>query len=205
MNMESVEERRRRVEEKRRRIVEGTYPCFSNYQGLAERINSFLKYDWSPQTQQTPKQFAKAGFFYTGYGDGTICFQCGCSLKRWLKDDDPFVEHAKYSPQCHFLKVIKGEDFIRDVQKTMKRTPCINALMNVVKKTPKPPSSQQPKEEEEKIRLESIECLLCLNEEREIAFLPCQHLAACMKCSSKIKTCCICRTVIKSRMRIIIS
>lgn len=187
------------VEERRRQIEEGTFPSHSNYRCIKKRRESFVKYDWSPQTAQSIEEFAEAGFFYTGYGDATICFQCGCSLKRWLKEDNPFVEHAKHSPRCHHLKLIKGEDFIRDVQKMMHRPAAANALYNIAQKFTK----TTPEEPDKEI-LEGKECLICLSEERQIVFQPCGHYATCINCSFKIIKCCMCRIDIKSRLRIII-
>lgn len=36
----------------------------------------------------------------------TICFHCGGSLS-WEEHDDPFVEHARWFPECHYIKTYK--------------------------------------------------------------------------------------------------
>ena len=196
------------------------HPSHGRYKCMNARVRSFVKYDWSPQTVQTPRQLAEAGFFYTGYGDATLCFHCGCGLKRWLKKDDPFEEHAKHSPKCHYLQLIKGEGFIREVQMRkfpndfMRAAPfrsrvpevdqtivegkeCIaNDTMRAAPYQPRVPEVDQT-------IVEGKECLICLTLERQIAFQPCGHLATCIHCSFKINICCICRIEIKSRMRII--
>lgn len=189
--------------ERQRRIEAGTYPCHSRYENKHKRVKSFVEYDWSPQTNQTILQLAEAGFFYTGYGDATICFQCGCGLKRWLKNDDPFIEHARYSPHCHYLKLIKGEVFIRDARRLLPTPPnATQEILQMMKNIRRPPPSPPVVEKE---ILEGKECLICLAAERQIAFQPCGHLTTCIQCSFKINICCICRIEIKSRMRIIAS
>lgn len=44
------------------------------------------------------------------------CFHCDVLLYEWEPEDDPFVEHARWAPRCQYILLIKGEDFVRDVQ-----------------------------------------------------------------------------------------
>ena len=44
------------------------------------------------------------------------CFHCNVLLYEWEPEDDPFVEHARWAPRCQYILLIKGEDFVRDVQ-----------------------------------------------------------------------------------------
>lgn len=36
-------------------------------------------------------------------------------------------------------------------------------------------------------------CIICVENERNCLFLPCQHSCACIKCSKGLKNCPICR------------
>ena len=45
------------------------------------------------------KQMATAGFYYTGTNDQVRCFWCGIELRN-EPGDDPWCEHARYSPIC---------------------------------------------------------------------------------------------------------
>lgn len=45
-------------------------------------------------------------------------------------------------------------------------------------------------------------CILCLDGDKNIVFLPCGHVATCLKCAKKIKDCCMCRTKIQSFTKI---
>lgn len=33
-----------------------------------------------------------------------ICFYCGIVLQFWNSEDNPLIEHARWSPECWFLK-----------------------------------------------------------------------------------------------------
>lgn len=62
-----------------------------------------------------PSEMAKAGFYYVGYGDHVRCFHCGIGLTKWVRNDIPWVEHAKWSASCMFLEKEKGVGFVRNV------------------------------------------------------------------------------------------
>ena len=49
------------------------------------------------------------------------CFHCGIGLQNWDSEDNPFVEHARWSQECQFLKDKKGLDFIATVQDAVRR------------------------------------------------------------------------------------
>ncbi|KAK3576487.1 hypothetical protein CHS0354_034159 [Potamilus streckersoni] len=109
---------------------------------LTDRLHSFSR--WPSGTTQTPVRVAEAGFYYTegpwkvaivagiciapdlktaGYDlvdrlqDIVRCFACDGGLKNWDPDDDPWVEHARWFPQCAFVRHIKGEEFINLVRR----------------------------------------------------------------------------------------
>ena len=44
------------------------------------------------------------------------CFHCDVLLYEWEPEDDPFVEHARWVPKCQYIQLIKGGDFVCDVQ-----------------------------------------------------------------------------------------
>ncbi|CAG2231340.1 BIRC2_3 [Mytilus edulis] len=71
---------------------------------------------------------AEAGFYYTGNNDHVRCFHCGIGLQNWDSEDNPFVEHARWSQECQFLKDKKGLDFIATVQDAVRRVQLEEAL-----------------------------------------------------------------------------
>lgn len=53
---------------------------------------------------------SEAGFVYIGDGknDNVACFTCCQCLRFWKLDDDPWVEHAWWSPTCTYVRLVKG-------------------------------------------------------------------------------------------------
>jgi hypothetical protein len=45
-------------------------------------------------------------------------------------------------------------------------------------------------------------CVLCLEEERKLACIPCGHLATCVPCGHSLRSCPICRSGIDAFVRI---
>ena len=56
------------------------------------------------------------------------------------------------------------------------------------------------KEENERLKNERL-CVICLTKDKNVLFLPCAHLAACLECSLSLKTCPICRSKIQASVR----
>lgn len=44
-----------------------------------------------------------------------LCFCCSQGLMDWEYHDDPWVEHARWSPNCSFVLLSKGKDFVEQV------------------------------------------------------------------------------------------
>ena len=103
-------------------------PRYPNYAPLQVRISSYQ--GWPSYLDQTPRAMAMAGFLFAGYHDYARCFFCGGGLRNWEPGDDPWVEHARWFPQCAFVKQNKGETFIQKVLKRQKEkvryTICLN-------------------------------------------------------------------------------
>ncbi|XP_076084105.1 baculoviral IAP repeat-containing protein 7-like isoform X1 [Mytilus galloprovincialis] len=90
-------------------------PKYPDYAALQVRISSYQ--GWPSYLDQTPREMAVSGFFFAGYHDYTRCFFCGGGLRNWELGDDPWVEHARWFPQCSFLKQNKGDVFVNDMQR----------------------------------------------------------------------------------------
>ena len=81
--------------------------CISNsktYIYYEDRLASFDT--WSKQISPDGFQLAKAGFYYTGFGDKIACFSCDIKLCHWEKADNPWIEHCEKSPNCLFVKLV---------------------------------------------------------------------------------------------------
>ena len=42
---------------------------------------------------------------------------------NWAPEDDPWIEHARWFDQCSFVRLKKGDDFIREVLLKYPRQP----------------------------------------------------------------------------------
>ncbi|XP_053389624.1 uncharacterized protein LOC128552600, partial [Mercenaria mercenaria] len=93
------------------RIARVGTPEYSQHEA---RIHSFAK--WPAFSQQSPQDLADAGLFYTGFRDLCRCFTCDGGLQHWEADDDPWIEHARWFPQCTYVRHVKGQEYINMVQ-----------------------------------------------------------------------------------------
>ncbi|KAJ8016076.1 hypothetical protein DPEC_G00003400 [Dallia pectoralis] len=80
------------------------------------RLTTF--HNWPTGAAVQPDVLARAGFFYTGYGDNVKCFFCDGGLRNWEPGDDPWQEHAKWFPRCDFLVQTRGRDYVSNIQDT---------------------------------------------------------------------------------------
>lgn len=86
---------------------------------VSDRIDTFLT--WPHKDIQEPRIVATAGFYYTMDHDIVRCFCCDLGLSEWDENDSPWTEHARHSPNCWYLKRVKGQNFIDDIQKDWKK------------------------------------------------------------------------------------
>ena len=105
-------------------------PRYSAYTTVESRLKTFSQ--WPTRLKQTPRAMAQAGFFYLGTNDHVNCFHCGCGLRNWEPEDDPWLEHARWFPQCRFLLLMKGEQYVQEA---------VQSMASRTRKQPPPPSS----------------------------------------------------------------
>ncbi|KAK3107823.1 hypothetical protein FSP39_022994 [Pinctada imbricata] len=81
-------------------------PLYPEYVGYSTRLKTF-KDSW-PRYLRGPKveDMARSGLFYSQIGDKVVCFQCGLGLKFWEPNDCAYKEHARFSPQCKYVKMV---------------------------------------------------------------------------------------------------
>ncbi|XP_053331400.1 LOW QUALITY PROTEIN: baculoviral IAP repeat-containing protein 1 [Spea bombifrons] len=75
------------------------------------RLTSFV--GWPFYAKIPSDILAKAGFFFTGKKDTVQCFSCLGCLGNWEENDDPWREHAKWFPECKYLRSKKTPEEIR--------------------------------------------------------------------------------------------
>ncbi|KAJ8315519.1 hypothetical protein KUTeg_007669 [Tegillarca granosa] len=103
-------------------LVNSKYP---NYKQIAVRRSSFNSW---PSRLKPSKLMAECGFFSTNSGDSVRCYHCGIGLRNWDPEDDPWVEHARWSPTCQFVQHEKGQEFINLVQAAHRQAEMREAL-----------------------------------------------------------------------------
>ncbi|KAK0042871.1 E3 ubiquitin-protein ligase XIAP [Biomphalaria pfeifferi] len=89
-------------------------PKFPQYTTKESRAKTFT--NWPDLSYADKKHFVDAGFYFTGEGKTVCCFFCGGALGERQKWEYPWIEHAKAFPQCGYLQLRMGSDFINDVQ-----------------------------------------------------------------------------------------
>lgn len=58
--------------------------------------------------------------------DCVRCFQCGIGLRNWDPEDDPWVEHARWSSKCSYLRLKKGQGFVDLVQAAVREAQIVS-------------------------------------------------------------------------------
>lgn len=147
-------------------------PQFSDYY---KRKETFENTD-VPYFQAHKKELAAAGFFHIGSADEVLCYFCSAGLRNWEEKDDPWIEHAKFFPRCRFLMVTKGYDFINSHSKTR--------LHGLEPNIPKTTVTTE---------ITELQCIICLNNEKDCLLLPCKHVCVCTTCVQHLKKCPVCR------------
>jgi baculoviral IAP repeat-containing protein 2/3 len=89
-------------------------PKNTNMMRCRQRLNSF-EAGWFSDVK--PEELVSAGFYFIGFGDTVKCYHCGLGLNHWGKKDKPWREHARWNPECLFVKLMKGESFIANCKK----------------------------------------------------------------------------------------
>ncbi len=107
-------------------------PKRRDYITCDSRIKSFDK--WPERVIQSPKDMAEAGFFYCGLSDHVRCFHCGNGLRNWTDEDNPWEEHARWYPDCNYVFLTKGHEYIENIkfryrnQQKNKSSGCFNSI-----------------------------------------------------------------------------
>lgn len=91
-------------------------PKKPKYSCLDARMRTYS--NWPISEIQNPEILSQAGFYYQDIDDQVRCFHCNGGLRSWQKEDDPWFEHAKWFPHCQFLKLVKGPNYVTQVQET---------------------------------------------------------------------------------------
>ncbi|KAK7478917.1 hypothetical protein BaRGS_00029898 [Batillaria attramentaria] len=157
--------------------------------------------NWPPANSHTPIQLAEAGFYYAGHDDCVCCFYCGVGPRHCERNDNPWIQHARWFPRCPYVRQCHGQDFIDIVQdrnatrqqyfheccagEMAKRSASwyVGQIMMA--------DQRQRLQADAEIR-QRLVCKICLDKEVCIVFLPCGHLVCCAECSPVMGQCPMC-------------
>jgi len=93
-------------------ILKHSGPLHPQYATLEARLRTFR--EWPPALRQQPRDLAEAGFYYIGLSDQVKCFYCDGGLRNWQSEDEPWKEHARWFEKCVFVRLVKGDEYIKD-------------------------------------------------------------------------------------------
>lgn len=190
-----------------------------NFRTLSDRLKTFE--NW-PHPLISKQRLAEAGFYYTNVRDTVRCEFCGIEGYRWEEDDDPFLDHASWSPNCPYVvdrraeaanpvlveptgnpdrtnHTSVAEDSEAEVEDLTHHPEIIEAEAVVEDLTR---HSEVIEDSEDQANTRYSMCKICYMRIIEYALIPCGHLVFCGDCSSKLEFCPLCRHHICNRLRI---
>lgn len=171
-----------------------------DYRKLEDRMKSFNF--WPPGMPVESKDLAEAGLYYTGRGDKVVCFSCNGGLKDWVKNDDPWLEHAVWYPGCRFVISEKSEKFIIESRKAKFEQQMIEENnQDSGYDSPESQEIQPENSDSQKTNDENL-CIICCDQERSLVFIPCGHLVSCGRCAVNFTTCPNCRSDITGSAKV---
>uniref|UniRef100_T1KAL6 RING-type domain-containing protein n=1 Tax=Tetranychus urticae TaxID=32264 RepID=T1KAL6_TETUR len=164
------------------------YPAMKTHEC---RVASFAKHDGHVVKEITPDSYAEAGFF--SYGklfcehDAVTCFFCAGTIANWLPKDDPWELHALHFPDCMYVYLKRGKNFVN---------------IQLSGKSHVGPYEPAPQVNECQTR---YECKICFNAEISVVYKPCDHMITCYDCAPLFSSCPWCKTTISNAIRCIIA
>jgi baculoviral IAP repeat-containing protein 7/8 len=178
--------------------MQSEYAKLHSYESRLETFET-----WHPSLVQKPEKLAEAGFFYTGRGDGVICFHCGQGVGNWEVTDDPWIEHARWHGNiCGFVQIHKGIDFVRQhLEKTKMSN--FKPLTHVEVPEQRQECNKVHEEDDRNTcQNQSLTCKVCLLDDLGVIFVPCGHVICCVTCAFSVNKCPFCRKYINSAIRV---
>lgn len=138
---------------------------------------------WPSSLNSLVEDLKKSGFYYTNFGDNVKCFSCCGEVSDFNALDKPMERHAALYPECQFVNLMMGQDFVKQVLSK--------------------PSSQDVKAQTpDSFKSNKDPCQLCCTNEKNTLFLPCLHSSVCSTCCQSMTHCNFCGEAFESVKRI---
>ncbi|KAF0710499.1 death-associated inhibitor of apoptosis 1-like [Aphis craccivora] len=97
-----------------RLVQENSNPEYPEYSSFLSRLKTFGSYP--TRLCQDKYSLAECGFTYTGADDLVQCHYCGILLGKWEENDEVWQQHSMHNPECVFVLLYKGAQFIENVK-----------------------------------------------------------------------------------------
>ncbi|KAL3882888.1 hypothetical protein ACJMK2_029190 [Sinanodonta woodiana] len=202
-------------------------PKYPQYAVKNMRINSFQ--GWPAELRQRPEEMAECGFYYAGFNDCVHCFFCGVELQQWMSEDDPWIEHARWSISCVYVLKMKGKEFVSLIKlatevaereeptrnnsggnhasQDRKKEAAPTVVIQEGHTTKGNTKSEQSQKDRQKMKRHralrgATLCKFCRANTISVVFLPCGHFVTCPDCAPAMTKCPICGTLIEGRKQI---
>ena len=122
--------------------------------------------------------------------DYDICSQC---VSKYIS-----MDFLKYPPQI--LKKITTPNQYQEVEDKKES----NVLRNkkVDENNEKRDIEDSTISNDERQKLENLKCVICLEQDKNVVFLPCNHMVCCEECANSVDKCPMCRKSIVSRIKV---
>lgn len=148
---------------------------------LAQRLDSFAQ--CTTIHRYSHEALARAGFFWTGKLDQTLCFCCGGGIADWDENVNypPDTTHQLWFPRCSFIRAYASayvivNDFSGPAEPSAEATATVSPMPH------------------------DLLCRICYDAKLSVLFRPCNHLASCLTCSDRLTLCPICRAEIREKI-----
>lgn len=190
------------------------------------RLQTFI--NW-PHKFAQPQQLAMTGFYFIGpQHDNVKCYFCKVEISGWVEDDDIVNEHIRWSQSCALLRRKDTNNVPLNVYELNRlipqsiyddNGPCSvqihhipyhESLYHTLPKSAMTISNSiqpiLPTVNDIKSKItndqDSKLCRICYDEEFNTVFVPCGHSFACMKCTSTVGNCPLCRKSVETILRV---
>lgn len=172
---------------------------------LLSRVFSFEN-EWFSHSSFNAYSFATAGFFSNGTSDHVTCFTCKCVIQDINFNEDPWIQHAFWSPDCSYVLKRQGKEYVQTVRNNanilndrykqyVENKHNVSSISKELNDTIVASMRERQltmKEEYDDI-ITKYQCSVCMDNPRDTVFFPCLHLATCSTCSDYLATCPICK------------
>ena len=96
----------------------------------------------------------------------------------WEANDAAWTQHPRHLPECHYLLLKKGKNFVDSVRNALSHEPSKREEENEEEEKEERTETSEKQDEEQQIR-----CKVCYTESIEVVLLPCRHFVACTLCT----------------------